>query len=268
MLSARSFLVRGLLAGLIAGFFAFGVAFVVGEPSVSAAIALESETGGHSHEPGTSDDHTHADETAPGSGEETEVPRSLQSTVGLLTGTVVAGVTLGGLVGVLSALALGRLGTLSPRATVLTVTALGFVSLYVIPTLAYPPNPPAVGSGDTIGVRTALYFTLVAISVIAMVAAVLGGRRLVEHWGGWYAALAAGGAYLVVTLACLALLPTFDEVPADFPASVLFEFRRASFVTQLALWTALGLVLAELAQRLLGRSGPARTTRTPAAVSR
>ena len=46
----------------------------------------------------------------------TEVPRSLQSTVGLLTGTVVAGVTLGGLVGVLSALALGRFGGLSVRA--------------------------------------------------------------------------------------------------------------------------------------------------------
>ena len=268
MLSARSFLVRGLLAGLIAGFFAFGVAFVVGEPSVGAAIALESESGGHSHAPGLTEGHTHADEgAATSSNEETEVPRSLQSTLGLLTGTVVAGVTLGGLVGVLSALALGRFGALGPRATVLTVAACGFVSLYVIPTLAYPPNPPAVGSGDTIGYRTALYFTLVAISVIAMVAAVLGGRRLAERWGGWYATLAAGAAYLVVTLACVALLPTFDEVPADFPASVLFEFRRASFVTQLALWGALGLVLAELTQRLLARSGPAPTAPAPAAVA-
>ena len=43
MLSARAFLVRGLLAGLIAGIVAFGVAFVVGEPSINAAIAFEEE---------------------------------------------------------------------------------------------------------------------------------------------------------------------------------------------------------------------------------
>ena len=40
-MSARDFLIRGLLAGLIAAFAAFGVAYVVGEPSVRAAIALE-----------------------------------------------------------------------------------------------------------------------------------------------------------------------------------------------------------------------------------
>ena len=38
-MSARDFLVRGLLAGLIAAFAAFGVAYVVGEPPVRAAIA-------------------------------------------------------------------------------------------------------------------------------------------------------------------------------------------------------------------------------------
>ena len=45
MLSVRSFLVRGLLAGLVAGIVAFGVAYVVGEPSIDAAIAIE-ESGG------------------------------------------------------------------------------------------------------------------------------------------------------------------------------------------------------------------------------
>ena len=93
MTSARNFLIRGLLAGLFAGLVAVGVAYVVGEPSVNASIAIE--------------------ESAHGGGE--LVPRSLQSTVGLLTGTAVAGVTLGGLVGVLSALALGRIDGLCQR---------------------------------------------------------------------------------------------------------------------------------------------------------
>jgi predicted cobalt transporter CbtA len=39
-------------------------------------------------------------------------------------------------------------------------------------------------------------------------------------------------------------------VPADFPATVLYQFRVASLITQLALWTTLGVVLGELLHRL------------------
>ena len=145
------------------------------------------------------------------------MPRSLQATAGLLTATAVAGTTLGGLVGVLSALALGRFGGLGPRASTLAVAAIGFVALYVVPFAAYPPNPPAVGNADTIGLRTALYFVAVAISVIAAVVAVLVGRRLARRWSGWHAALAAGAGYLVVVLIALALLPNYNEVPDHLP---------------------------------------------------
>ena len=85
-MSARDFLIRGLLAGLIAGFVAFGVAYVVGEPSVRAAIALEDSGGGHSHGTETTDAGRARRGDAPAAGE-VEVPRSLQSTLGLLTGT-------------------------------------------------------------------------------------------------------------------------------------------------------------------------------------
>ena len=242
MTSARNFLVRGLLAGLVAGLVAFGVAYVVGEPSVNASIAIE-ESGGSGHD--------HADDpTASDAPPVTEVPRSLQATAGLLTATLVAGVTLGGLVGVTSALALGRLGGLGVRGVTLSIASIGFVSLYLVPYLAYPPNPPAVGHSDTIGTRSALYFIMVAISVIAAVTAVLVGRKLANRWGGWYATLAAIEGYLVVTVGAIALLPTYNEVPADFPAIVLYEFRRASLITQLALWGSIAVILAELLHRL------------------
>ena len=234
MTSARDFLIRGLLAGLFAGLVAFGVAYVVGEPSVDAAIAIE--------------------ESAHGGGE--LVPRSLQSTVGLLTGTTVAGVTLGGLVGVLSALALGRLGRLGVRGVSLSLASIGFVSVSLLPFLAYPPNPPAVGHPETIGTRTELYFILVAISIIAAVTAVVVGHRLAARWGAWYATLSAVVGYLLVTLTAIALLPSYSEVPADFPATVLYEFRVASLVTQLALWATLGVTLGELLYRLQRRTAP------------
>ena len=234
MTSARDFLIRGLLAGLFAGLIAFGVAYVVGEPSVDAAIAIE--------------------ESAHGGGE--LVPRSLQSTVGLLTGTAVAGVTLGGLVGVLSALALGRLGRLGVRGVSLSLAAMGFVSVSLLPFMAYPPNPPAVAHPETIATRTELYFILVAISIIAAVTAVVVGHRLAARWGAWYATLSAVVGYLLVTLTAIALLPSYSEVPADFPATVLYEFRVASLVTQLALWATLGVTLGELLYRLQRRTAP------------
>jgi predicted cobalt transporter CbtA len=234
MTSARDFLIRGLLAGLFAGLVAFGVAYVIGEPSVDAAIAIE--------------------ESAHGGGE--LVPRSLQSTVGLLTGTAVAGVTLGGLVGVLSALALGRLGSLGVRGVSLSLASMGFVSVSLLPFVAYPPNPPAVGHPETIGTRTELYFILVAISIIAAVTAVVVGHRLAARWGAWYATLSAVVGYLLVTLTAIALLPSYSEVPADFPATVLYEFRVASLVTQLALWATLGVTLGELLYRLQRRTAP------------
>ena len=64
-MSARDFLIRGLLAGLIAAFAAFGVAYVVGEPSVRAAIALEDSAGGHSHGTETETQAEHAEPDAP-----------------------------------------------------------------------------------------------------------------------------------------------------------------------------------------------------------
>jgi predicted cobalt transporter CbtA len=246
MTSARSFLVRGLLAGLVAGLVAFGVAYVVGEPSINAAIAIE-ESGG------LGDHHAHPSAANDSSGA-AEVPRLLQSTVGLLTGTLVAGVTLGGLLGVLSALALGRFGRLGVRGISLSLAAIGFVSVSLIPFVAYPPNPPAVGLPDTIGVRTALYFILLASSIIAAVAAVLVGRELANRWGAWYATLSAIAGFLLVIVATLALLPSYSEVPADFSATVLYEFRAASLLTQLSLWASLGVVLGELLYRLQRRT--------------
>jgi predicted cobalt transporter CbtA len=171
----------------------------------------------------------------------------------------VAGVTLGGLVGVLSALALGRLGRLGVRGVSLSLASIGFASISLLPFVAYPPNPPAVGHPETIGTRTELYVIMIAISIIATVTAVLVGRKLATRWGAWYASLSVIVGYLLVTLTAIALLPSYSEVPADFPATVLYEFRVASLVTQFALWATLGVALGELLYRLQRRTN-ARVT--------
>ncbi len=92
-----------------------------------------------------------------------------------------------------------------------------------MPFVAYPPNPPSVGQPETIGQRTALYFILMAISVITATAAVLLGRRAANRWGSWYSSLAAIAGYLVAMTVVIALMPSYDEVPAGFPASLLYR---------------------------------------------
>ena len=240
-MTARNFLVRGLIAGFIAGIVAFGVAFLVGEPPIDAAIAIEEA--GSSAEPVAA--HEHAEGAAEHShGDEGGITRETQSTWGLATATIVFGTALGGVLALVSALAVGRLGRLRPAGTVGLIAAVGFVSFYLVPYLKYPPNPPAVGSGDTIGARTAKYVTMLAISVIAAIVAVVVGRTLARQWSGIAAIGTVAAGYAAVVLVAAKILTPIDEVPAGFPAELLWQFRTSSLTVQLALWTTLALVLA------------------------
>ncbi|WIV52590.1 CbtA family protein [Amycolatopsis nalaikhensis] len=241
----KTLLVRGMLAGLIAGVLAFGFAYAFGEPSVNTAIGLE-ESGGHSHShdagaaPAEAHDH-----------EEELVPRDVQSTVGLLTGVLVYGVAIGGLLSLAFAFAQGRLGNLRPRVTAVLLTAGAFAVVFLVPFLKYPANPPAVGQPGTIGSRTELYFGFVAVSLLAGILATVFGRKLADRFGAWNGFLLAAAGYLVVIGVVAWLMPAVDEVPAEFPASTLWSFRTASVGTQVTLWLALGLTFGAFAEKAL-----------------
>ena len=244
-MSPRAFLIHGLIAGLIAGLFAFGTAYFIGEPHIDTAIALE-ESGSHSH----GDDHAHAEEeAAPAEEEEGGISRDQQSTFGLATGTIVIGLALGGIVGVAAAFALGRLGRLRPAASTALVAGVGFVAFALAAWVKYPPNPPAVGSGDTIGARTAAYFGFQGLSVLLAVAAVVLAARLASRNNGWLAIAAPVVGWAVLITIVGLVLPAADPVPAEFPAEPLWGFRLSSLVTQAVLWGVLALVLSGLVHR-------------------
>ncbi|MFE6134371.1 CbtA family protein, partial [Streptomyces sp. NPDC056437] len=215
-ISVRALLVRGMLAGLVAGAVAMAVAYFLGEGPVDSAIAFEES---HSHEHG---------------GEEL-VTRAMQSTAGLATGVLVFGVAVGGIAALAYCVALGRIGRFGPRATAALLALGALLSVYVVPYLKYPPNPPAVGDPDTIGQRTSLYFLMVLLSVLLSVAAVILGKRLAPRLGNWNATIAAGGAFVVAVGLAYAFLPSFNEVPKGFPATVVWEFRLATLAIQATL---------------------------------
>ncbi|NUV59274.1 CbtA family protein [Streptomyces sp. CAI-85] len=229
----RNLLVRGMLAGLAAGVLALLVAYFLGEPLVDRAIGFE-----ESHAPA----HEHEVEL---------VSRGLQSTAGLATGVLLYGVAFGGIAALAYCFALGRVGRFGPRATALLLSGVALVAVYVVPFLKYPANPPAVGDPDTIGKRTTLYFLMMVLSVLLAVAATLLGRRLAPRLGNWYATVAAVAAFALAVGLAYAFLPVVNEVPGDFPATVLWRFRISALAMQATLWAGFGLVFGELAQRLL-----------------
>lgn len=248
-MTARTFLVSGLLAGLIAGMLAFVVASTFGETPINDAIAVEEATSSH--------DHAQHDD-AP------VVSRQDQSTWGLATATVVMGTVLGGAAGIGAAFLAGRVGRLTPPAAAALAAVLGFMSLTVVPFLVYPPNPPAVGNPDTIGSRTAAYFALVGTTLLAAILATLVARRLVDR-SLWLATVAAGALFVALTALAALGLPTATKAPDSFPADTLYEFRIGSLMTQTTLWLTIGVALSGLLVRPWRRAVADRARRDLAA---
>jgi hypothetical protein len=230
---ARSLLIRGMLCGLAAGLIVFLFARWLGEPAVNGAIGIEEALAHAAGEP-----HEHE-----------LVSRAVQAGWGLFTGTMVYSIALGGLFALTFSVCWGRVGRLGARPLAALLAGAGFVAVYLVPYLKYPANPPSVGSPETIGYRTALYFGMVALSIAAMVVAFNLGRSLVGRFGCWHAALAGAAAYMVLIAAASLLMPSIDEVPQVFPATLLWDFRLVALGMQAILWTILGLGFGELAER-------------------
>ena len=236
-MTARAFLIRGLLAGLVAGLAAFTVAYFVGEPQVQTAIDIE-VAAVPAEEPVAEDGHVHTDSHGEGG---PVVSRHNQRTGGLLTGSLSVGVALGGLVALVAAGVLGRLGRLTPGQSTAVVS--------LIPALVVPANPPAVGSGATIGDRTSYYFLFVLLSLVMAVAATALATRVWERAGTYAAVVSGVGCYLAAMIVAGQLMPTVNEV-GDFPADTLWFFRRASALTLTATWAVIGVALSGLVGRL------------------
>ncbi|MEU8706587.1 CbtA family protein [Streptomyces sp. NPDC048565] len=243
--TVRNLLVRGMLAGLAAGVIALIVAYFLGEPSVDSAIGLEES---HAH-------HAHSHEVE-------LVSRSLQSTAGLATGILIYGVAFGGIAALAFCFALGRVGRFGPRATALLLAGIALLAVYVVPFLKYPANPPAVGDPDTIGKRTTLYVLMMLLSVLLTIVAVIVGKRLAPKVGAWNATVVAVLGFALVAGTAYEFLPVINEVPDDFPATLLWRFRLSALAMQATLWGGFGLVFGELAERLLDPKPAAVSTGT------
>ncbi|CAB3661772.1 hypothetical protein LMG24238_01712 [Paraburkholderia sediminicola] len=226
-------LVRGMLAGIAAGLLTFGFARLVGEPQVDQAISFEEKA-----------------DAAKGEAPEPElVSRGTQAGLGLLTGVVTYGAAFGGLFSLVFAYAYGRVGALSARALSAWLALGAFITLVIVPNIKYPANPPSVGDPETIGMRTGLFFLMIAISLAAMVFSLKVRRRAALKLGAWNGSIVAGVVFVVIIAAVQLSMPTINEVPAAFPAVLLWKFRVAAIGMQVIMWTTVGLLFGALVER-------------------
>ena len=243
---------RGLVAGALAGVIAFVFARIFVERVIDRVIGFEDGVGA-AHE-AMHGGHEHGAEV---------FTRGVQANIGLGFGVIAFSVAMGALFAVVFAVTYGRVGNVSTRVLSLYVAGGMLLSLYVVPALKYPANPPAVSLEETIRQRTLLYLLMVVLSAALFVGAVYLGRQLAERLGAWNATLAAAGSYIAAIAIVMLILPTIDETPGPlrdnagnmvyegFPADDLYQFRLYSLGTQVVMWTTIGLVFAVLAARLL-----------------
>lgn len=253
----RTLLICGLLAGLLAGLASFGTASLIGEPALNDAIAYEEANA--APEPAVAaDGHTHSHD------EGSEVSRGTQSTIGLLTATSVYGLAFGGLFALFFAFAYGRLMEASPRVTATWLGFFGFLVVFLVPFLKYPATPPAIGDPETIGERTLLYFGMITISLLS---AFIGyrARAALLKTRPEVASLAGVVTFLAIVIAAAIALPGVSEIPADFSAVTLWEFRIGTIGTQAAMWAVLTIAFSYGAQRVMTRDQ--RAASAPSASS-
>lgn len=231
-------LLRGMIAGVIAGLLVFAFARTFGEPLVDSAIAFE-------------------DQIAQARGEQPEpeiVSRQTQAGLGLFTGVMAYSVALGGLFALAFAFIHGRVSPFGARTTAALLAIAAFVAISLVPDIKYPANPPSVGDPETIGIRTKYFFVMIVLSLAAVIAAVALARNLVPKFGRWNAAIISGIAFVIVVAAVQYAMPVVNEVPENFSAVNLWRFRVTSLGMHVILWTTIGLAFGALAERRLGEA--------------
>ncbi|HWH00323.1 MAG TPA: CbtA family protein [Pilimelia sp.] len=225
---------RGVAAGGLAGLAAGVVNLVLVEPLSRAAVRIE-ET-----RPAAEDGH-HEATFSDG-----------VYTLGGVVALVLVGLALGALFATVIAASAARWGHRGGFAHSGLVAALGFAAVALLPALKYPANPPGVGDGETVNGRTAAYLTLIVAGLalaygLVRLDAYLSGRGGLSS--GTRGAAVAGAAALGAVLLLVGWPANPDAVPADVPASLLWDFRLASLAVLTTLWLVLGVAFGLLTER-------------------
>lgn len=237
----KTVLSRALGAGAIAAVLFGSYLYLVVEPSIDEAIALEEAL--------AADPHEHDSDAAHSHGEDAMFTRSEQVGGGVAAGAIYA-LVLAVVLGTVYAAIRHRLRGGSDFARVTWLASVSFGAVALVPALKYPPNPPAVGDPDTVGERTIQYLALLAAGIVLVwlltrLSGVL--RARLDNTTRIVAVTVATVAAFGLALAVFPANP--DTIDPAVPADPVWDFRIRSIGGLALLWASVGLSLGWLLDR-------------------
>lgn len=214
----------GAVAGLIHG--SMNLVFV--EPSLDQAIEIENQ---NLFATGEAKD-------TPEFWIEYDGYRTWQKSGQVLAG-VILGISIGALFGIVFALSRNSLPGQTDFKKALVLAGVMWLTVYFIPFLKYPANPPTVGDPETVVIRGILYLSFIAISGFgALVFYKLSNKLKTKK----FIAVAGYAAFIGIMFTVMPENP--DNITA--PMDLVDHFRTMSAFTVSIYWLSLGLILGSL----------------------
>ncbi|MCE2505347.1 MAG: CbtA family protein [Nitrosopumilaceae archaeon] len=222
-------LISGALAGTVHGIVNLGIV----EPYLDQAIGIENQ---NLFEAGEEED-------TPQFWAEYSAYRDWQKGGQVLAGAIL-GTSIGALFGIVYAFSRQILpGNNDVKKTFLLAGIMWF-TLYLIPFLKYPANPPTVGDGETVVLRAILYLSFIAISGFGAVGFYQVYKRLKQN----IKVLTLVGYAIFIGGAFVLMPPNPDEVTA--PMDLVNEFRIMSVLGVTVFWITAAVILGMLWHKL------------------
>ena len=221
-----TFITIVIVSGAIAGFVHGTINFALVEPYLDQAIGLENESLFAS---GEAEDNLEF-------WAEYESYRIWQKSGQVLAG-VILGLAMGSLFGIVYALSRNSLPGKTDVTKSVILAGIMWLTIYIIPFLKYPANPPTVGDGETVMLRAILYVSFIALSGIGVVIFYKLSQKLQNNkkYFGLF------GYVIFITILFFVMPENPDEITA--PMNLVNEFRLMSVLGVSSFWLSVGLIL-------------------------
>ena len=220
------FLIIVLISGAFAGTIHGTVNFAIVEPYLDQAIGIENQNLFLSGE----------EKDTPEFWVEYEGYRVWQKSGQILAG-VILGTSIGALFGIVFALSRNSLPGNNDVKKALVLAGVMWFTMFVIPFLKYPANPPTVGDPETVVLRSILYLSLIAISGFGAV----GFYKLSQKFKNSRKLTALIGYGIFISVVFFTMPENPDEIAA--PMDLVNEFRIMSFLGVTSFWISIGVIL-------------------------
>jgi len=231
-MNAGYFIVIVLVSGFVAGTIHGAVNLAIVEPYLDEAIGIENQNLFTSGEA----------EDTPQFWVEYNSYRDWQKSGQLLAGGIL-GMSIGALFGIVFAYSRNSLPKGHTVKKTFVLAAIMWFTIFLIPFLKYPANPPTVGDADTVVLRQTLYLLFIAISGFSAVGFFVLYKKLQNKKKGF----AFIGYAVFITAVFFIMPPSPDEVTA--PMDLVNGFRTMSIIAVSTFWVAEAIILGALWQK-------------------